>query len=77
MDGLYRDEDVLRDAARWIAALSAKAPVVLILDDLDSASTSVLHVIGQLATLSMPKRVLVVGERPSPTSSARRRQSRG
>ncbi|HEY5170808.1 MAG TPA: BTAD domain-containing putative transcriptional regulator [Acidimicrobiia bacterium] len=60
MDGLYRDEDVLRDAARWIAALSAKAPVVLMFDDLDGASTSVLHVIGQLATLSMPKRVLVV-----------------
>jgi len=64
--GLIRDEDVLRDAGRWIAALSAKAPVVVIVDDLDSASTSVLHVIGQLMTLSMPRRVLVVGSVRAP-----------
>ena len=50
----------------WIAALSAKAPVVVVVDDLDSASTSVLHVIGQLASLSMPKRVLVIGSVRAP-----------
>jgi DNA-binding SARP family transcriptional activator len=66
MSGVIRDEDVLRGAARWIAALSAKAPVVLVIDDLDSAGTSVLHVIGQLATLSMPKRVLVIGSLRAP-----------
>ena len=66
MEGLLRDEDVLRIAARWIAALSAKAPVVVVVDDLDSASTSILHVIGQLATLSIPKRVLVIGSVRAP-----------
>jgi len=66
VEGLVRDEDVLRDAARWISALSAKAPVVVLVDDLDSASTSVLHVIGQLMTLSVPRRVLVVGSVRSP-----------
>jgi hypothetical protein len=66
MAGLLSDEEILERAARWIAALSAKAPVVVIADDLDSASPSVLHVIGQLATLSMPKRVLVVGSIRSP-----------
>jgi tetratricopeptide (TPR) repeat protein len=66
MTGILRDEDVLRGAARWIAALSAKAPVVLVVDDLDSASTSALHVIGQLASLSMPKRVLVIGSLRAP-----------
>jgi DNA-binding SARP family transcriptional activator len=66
MEGLLRDEDVLRRAAGWIAALSAKAPVVVVIDDLDSASTSVLHVVGQLATLSMPKRVLVIGSLRAP-----------
>jgi DNA-binding SARP family transcriptional activator len=66
MTGLPTDEEVLDRAARWLAALSAKAPVVVIVDDLDSASPSVLHVIGQLATLSMPKRVLVVGSIRSP-----------
>jgi DNA-binding SARP family transcriptional activator len=64
--GLLSDEEILQRASRWIAALSAKAPVVVIVDDLDSASPSVLHVIGQLATLSMPKRVLVVGSIRSP-----------
>jgi DNA-binding SARP family transcriptional activator len=66
MDGLLSDEVILRRAARWIAALSGKAPVVVIADDLDGASPSVLHVIGQLASLSMPKRVLVVGSVRSP-----------
>jgi DNA-binding SARP family transcriptional activator len=66
MAGLLSDEEILQRASRWIAALSAKAPVVLIIDDLDSASPSVLHVIGQLAALSMPKRVLVVGSIRSP-----------
>jgi DNA-binding SARP family transcriptional activator len=64
--GVLRDEDVLRGAARWIAGISAKAPVVLVIDDIDSASTSALHVIGQLASLSMPKRVLVIGSLRAP-----------
>jgi DNA-binding SARP family transcriptional activator len=61
MAGLVRDEAVLRDAAQWIAALSMKAPVVVVVDDLDTASPAVLQVIAQLASLSMPKRVLVIG----------------
>jgi DNA-binding SARP family transcriptional activator len=55
------DDDLLQGVAPWIAALSAKAPVVVIIDDLDTAGTSLLHVIWQLATLAMPKRVLIVG----------------
>jgi DNA-binding SARP family transcriptional activator len=61
MVDLVRDEDILRGAAHWIAALSAKAPVVVIVDDIDTASPAVLHVISQLATLSIPRRVLVLG----------------
>src|SRR5256885_2165748 len=60
MVGILTDEEILERAARWISGLSAKAPVVVIVDDIDRASPSLLHVIGQLATLSMPKRVLVV-----------------
>lgn len=58
---MLRDEDLLAGGGRWIAALSAKAPVVLLVDDLDVAGTGLLHVIWQLAMLSSPKRVLVVG----------------
>lgn len=64
--GLVSDEDVLKGAARWIAALSGRAPVVLLADDIDGASTSILDVIGQLASVSMPKRVLVIGSLRSP-----------
>jgi DNA-binding SARP family transcriptional activator len=66
MTGLLTDEEVLQRAAPWIAGLSARAPVVVIADDIDSASPSVLHVIAQLASLSMPKRVLVIGSVRSP-----------
>ncbi|MDP9335961.1 MAG: hypothetical protein M3Q30_22000, partial [Actinomycetota bacterium] len=64
--GLLRDEDLLRGMARWIAALSLKAPVVLLVDDLDVAGTAVQHVIWQLALLSLPKRVLVVASARAP-----------
>ncbi|HTD50471.1 MAG TPA: BTAD domain-containing putative transcriptional regulator [Acidimicrobiia bacterium] len=57
---MLRDEDLLAGGGRWIAALSGKAPVVLLVDDLDVAGTGLLHVIWQLAMLSSPKRVLVV-----------------
>ena len=57
---MLRDEDLLAGGGRWIAALSAKAPVVLLVDDLDVAGAGMLHVIWQLAMLSSPKRVLVV-----------------
>jgi DNA-binding SARP family transcriptional activator len=66
MGGILRDEDVLRGAPRWIAALSAKAPVVVVVDDIDRAGTPALHVIEQLASLSMPKRVLVIGSLRAP-----------
>jgi DNA-binding SARP family transcriptional activator len=64
--GLVRDEDVHRQAARWIAALSMKAPVVVIVDDLDTASPAVLHVVAQLASLSTSERVLVIGSLRGP-----------
>ena len=66
MVGLLTDSDVLERAARWIAGLSAKAPVVVVVDDVNGASPSLLHVIAQLATLSMPKRVMVVGSVRAP-----------
>jgi len=55
-----RDPLIMEYAARWIAALSSKAPVVLVIDDLEAASASLLHVIGQLGVLSIPSRVLVI-----------------
>ena len=66
LDGLLRDEDLLRGLPRWIAALSLKAPVVLLVDDLDVAGTAVQHVIWQLASLSFAKRVLVVASARTP-----------
>jgi len=61
LTGLIRDDDLVEGAGRWIAALSAKAPVVLLVDDIDTAGTELLRVIWQLATLTGPKRVLVIG----------------
>jgi DNA-binding SARP family transcriptional activator len=55
-----RDARILQYAARWIAALSVKAPVILVIDDLEAASASLLHVVAQLGVMSMPNRVLVV-----------------
>ncbi len=66
LKGLLRDEDLLRGMAGWIAALSLKAPVVVLVDDLDVAGTAVQHVIWQLASLSIPKRVLVVASSRGP-----------
>ena len=66
LEGLLRDEDLLRNTARWIAALSLKAPVVLLVDDLDLAGSALQHVIWQLASLSYPKRVLVVASARAP-----------
>ena len=53
--------ELLQGIAPWTAALSAKAPVVVLIDDLDTAGTSLLHVIWHLATLTTPKRILIVG----------------
>ena len=58
---VVREEDLIQSAARWIAELSAKAPVVLVVDDLDTAGYALLHVIWQLAVVDTPKRVLVIG----------------
>ena len=69
---MLRDEDLLAGGGRWIAALSAKAPVVLLVDDLDVAGAGLLHVIWQLAMLSSPKRVLVVAAPARPTARRRR-----
>jgi DNA-binding SARP family transcriptional activator len=66
LHGLLRDEDLLWGMPRWIAALSWKAPVVLLVDDLDLAGTALHHVIGQLATLSTAKRVLLVATARGP-----------
>jgi DNA-binding SARP family transcriptional activator len=66
LKGLLRDEDLLRGMGRWIAALSLKAPVVLLVDDLDVAGTAVQHVIWKLAALSIPKRVLIVASARGP-----------
>ena len=66
LNGLLLDENLLWGMPKWIAALSWKAPVVLLVDDLDLAGTALQHVIGQLATLSTPKRVLVVATARGP-----------
>src|SRR5262249_19495573 len=58
---LVSEAALIENSARWIAELSAKAPVVLVVDDLDTAGSALLHVIWQLAGVTTPKRVLVVG----------------
>lgn len=63
---LLNDANILNDGARWIAAFSAKAPVVIIVDDFDTAGTPLNHIVGKLVALSMPKRVLVVGSARGP-----------
>ena len=77
MDGILTDEEVLERGARWIAGLSAKAPVVLIADDLDSARTSVLHVIGQLAIAVDAQAGVGDRQRARAVRADRRRTSRG
>jgi len=61
LDPGVRDDDIKKFVAPWIAAMSAKAPVVLVLDDLETAGASLLDVIAQLASIEMPKRVLILG----------------
>ncbi len=55
------DDDIKKFAAPWIAALSAKAPVIVVIDDLETAGASVLDVLTQLSSLETPKRVLFLG----------------
>jgi len=45
------DDDIKKFAAPWIAALSAKAPVIVMIDDLETAGASLLDVITQLSSL--------------------------
>ncbi len=60
------DADILNSGARWIAGLSAKAPVVMLVDDFDTAGTPLTHIVGKLVSLSAPKRVLVIGSARGP-----------
>jgi len=57
---VVREDALLQSAAQWIAALSSRAPVVLVVDDLDTAGSALLHVMWQLTTVRIPRRVLVV-----------------
>ena len=63
------EEQLLAQAAQWVAVLSAKAPVVLFIDDLDRASPTLLHVIGRISAIDQPKRVLVVASARSPIAT--------
>jgi DNA-binding SARP family transcriptional activator len=63
------EADVLAEGAQWVAALSAKAPVVLLIDDLDAAGPTLLHLIGHLSAIEEPKRVLVVASTRSPIAT--------
>ena len=60
------DERFLRHVAPWIVALSAKAPVVIVVDDLATVGSSFLRVVWQLTTLPTPKRVLIIGSVRTP-----------
>jgi len=62
----FPDERFLRHVAPWIGALSAKAPVVVVVDDLATVGSSFLRVVWQLTTLSTPKRVLIIGSARTP-----------
>ena len=60
------EAELLAQAPPWIAALSAKAPVVVLVDDIDRAGPTLLHVIGRLASMKQPRRVLVVASAGTP-----------
>ncbi|HTD51017.1 MAG TPA: BTAD domain-containing putative transcriptional regulator, partial [Acidimicrobiia bacterium] len=62
----FPDERFLRHVAPWIAALSAKAPVVIVVDDLPTVGSSFLRVVWELTMLSTPKRVLIIGSTRAP-----------
>ena len=63
------EADILAEGAEWVAALSAKAPVVLLIDDLDRAGPTLLHLIGHLSAIETSKRVLVVASSRSPIAA--------
>jgi len=63
---VFPDERFLRHVAPWIAALSAKAPVVIVVDDLPTVGSSFLRVVWELTMLSTPKRVLIIGSTRTP-----------
>jgi len=64
------DEAFRQHVASWVAALSARAPVVIVVDDLDAGGSSFLRVVWQLTTLSVPKRVVIIGSIRTPNVEA-------
>jgi len=66
----FPDERSLRHVAPWIGALSGKAPVVIVVDDLSTVGSSFMRVVWQLSTLPSPKRVLVIGSARTPFNEA-------
>jgi DNA-binding SARP family transcriptional activator len=64
-------EELQSSAPSWLAALSAKAPVLLLIDDIDRAGPALLHVMGQLAVSEQPRRVAIVATAQVPKSSHR------
>jgi DNA-binding SARP family transcriptional activator len=66
VDPPLEDAAILNGGARWLAALSAKAPVVILVDDFDTAGTPLTHIVAKLVRLSAPKRVLVLGSARGP-----------
>jgi DNA-binding SARP family transcriptional activator len=53
-------EALMGRSAGWLAALSAKAPVVVLIDDIDGANPTLLHVIGQLLDAAVKRSLVVV-----------------
>jgi DNA-binding SARP family transcriptional activator len=70
------EAEVLSNGAQWVAALSAKAPVVLVIDDIDRAGPTLLHLIGHLSAIDRAKRVLVVASARSPIPATSPRLAR-
>ena len=70
------EAEVLSNGAQWVAALSAKAPVVLVIDDIDRAGPTLLHLIGHLSAIDRTKRVLVVASTRSPIATTAPRLGR-
>lgn len=62
----FPDQRFLRYVTPWIASLSAKAPVVIVVDDLPNVGSSFLRVVWELTMLSTPKRVLIIGSTRAP-----------
>jgi DNA-binding SARP family transcriptional activator len=71
-DGAVDDERLSRALESCAGALSARAPLMLVIDDLHRAGVATLWLLGRLIAADTTDRILVVGTSRSPASSSLR-----